>query len=165
MARLTLLLLLAPACEPPPPFDTSPDCPKDSQDSTTTALPSPSVRMAFPSSSETLAYCSWFPVVIEAENFTFSADHIEEPNVDNEGHYHLYDGDVYLFTGASEWTILPTSMALTPGRHALRVELASNDHQEIGISWITEITVDDSSTDDTGALNCIGGGTGSGPIY
>ena len=67
-------------------------------------------------------------VFVMVENFTFSAESVNQSNTPNEGHAHLYvDGEkvTRLYGTAYHLADLP------PGRHEVSVGLNANDHSDL----------------------------------
>jgi hypothetical protein len=66
---------------------------------------------------------------ITTENFLFTPEKVNQDNIANEGHAHIYVDGFKFSRVYSQWYHLKK---LTPGEHTLRITLNSNDHSLIG---------------------------------
>ena len=68
-----------------------------------------------------------------------SEEHMNQANVQGEGHLHLYvDGKQKAMIGKTGPLTLQN---LTAGTHEIKLELQQNDHKEINVEKILNITV------------------------
>ena len=71
-------------------------------------------------------------------NFELSLENVNKDKVENQGHIHLYvDGEKVAKIYDTEYVVKD----LTPGSHELRLELAHNDHDSVGIDETIKITI------------------------
>ena len=65
---------------------------------------------------------------IKPKNFHFAPAHINQPNVNNEGHSHLYIDGKMISRVYGNWYFINK---LQPGCHQVILTLNSNDHQQL----------------------------------
>ncbi|WNR44740.1 DUF6130 family protein [Paenibacillus roseipurpureus] len=78
-------------------------------------------------------------ITYQTANFKLSEVDMNKANVQGEGHLHLYvDGKMKTMTGKTGPLVLQN---LTPGTHEVKLELQQNDHKELNVEKILNITV------------------------
>jgi hypothetical protein len=113
----------------------------------------PSVRILFPQTRDDVTICPEFVMVVDVEGMEL-VDYRETPeHVEGQGHWHLFDSGDYVAAYVDDWALISLDNDGAVESHILTVELAQNDHTEIGVSATTEILV--------GPKDCIGGSAGS----
>ena len=66
----------------------------------------------------------------ELKNFELSFENVNKEKVNGQGHIHLYiDGDKVMKIYQQEYVW----QQLEPGTHEVRIELAHNDHEPVGV--------------------------------
>ncbi|MCK6501866.1 hypothetical protein L6R53_00435 [Myxococcota bacterium] len=114
-----------------------------------TGVAEPTVRILFPQTRDDVVICPEFVIVVDVEGMEL-VDFRENPdNVEGQGHWHLFDSGDYLAAYVDDWGLVTLENDGSVESHILTVELAQNDHTELGISATTEILV--------GPDDCIGG--------
>lgn len=98
---------------------------KHSQMDVSTLLNTPSVSLKVKRDE-----MSGWNIQIEAENFRFAPDHVNQHPVANEGHAHLYVDGKKITRLYGSWFYLTD---LSPGPHTLSVTLNANNHAELAL--------------------------------
>lgn len=70
-----------------------------------------------------------YNIRIDTENYIFNPESVNEENVQNEGHAHIYVNDKKIARLYGNWFHLSNDM-LQNGENAVKVTLNSNDHSE-----------------------------------
>jgi hypothetical protein len=97
----------------------------------------PSIRLLSPSPGA-IIYGNATALTVLVTNFTLSAAHVGQAPVAGEGHWHVFVDDVYSgFSATSSFDL--TGLAV--GDHTLKVELYNNDHSELGMDVVAQVTV------------------------
>lgn len=69
-------------------------------------------------------------IQLNTENFSFSPEHVNSRNINNEGHAHIYIDNKKVARVYSHWNYV---FDLEPGTHVIRATLNSNDHDRLTI--------------------------------
>ena len=67
-------------------------------------------------------------IYIDTENFKFTPEHVNQQNIENEGHAHLFVDGQKVARVYSNWFYL---YRLKPGTHSIGVSLNTNKHEEL----------------------------------
>jgi len=84
------------------------------------------------------------PVKVSVSKFNISAAHVGLPDVDREGHIHVMldgmnMGVLYNYYTSTSFTL--PGRAMTPGKHTLIFDLASNTHEDFG-NTVQKVEID-----------------------
>jgi len=130
-------------------------CAPPALDPSDTGAAQPSIEIRFPSSSETLHYCSTMIVVVDVLGFQLEPDALGDDAEAGHGHWHLLDGGVYVDSTGDPWTAVQGDLALADGRHFLTAELVNNDHQPLEPAVTSNLV----EFDVVEEVDCVGGTT------
>ncbi len=78
------------------------------------------------------------PITLDIQNISLNASAIGQGSVPGEGHYHIYLDGTWLRAAVELTNFLNDVSA---GLHTLRIELAENNHTELGVSDAANFTV------------------------
>jgi hypothetical protein len=102
-----------------------------------------SIKVLLPKNGQKIASID-IPVKVSVSNFTISAAHVGMADRDREGHIHVMldgmnMGVLYNFYTGTEFTL--PGRAMTPGKHTLIFDLASNTHEDFA-NTVQKVEID-----------------------
>ena len=103
----------------------------------------PAIRIISPTEGARITTTD-IPVQVDVSNFKLSAENVGLPDVDGEGHIHVMldgmnMGVLFNFYTTPTFTLLGD--AITPGRHSLTFDLATNTHMDME-ETVQHVTID-----------------------
>ena len=137
-------LLAATACAPPP-----------LSASDTAGADAPAIEILFPTSDESVRYCSSLIVVVGVHGIELAPESLGGDPLAGQGHWHRLDGGTYVVSTGDPGAAVEGDLALADSRHFFSAELVGNDHQSF-VPPVTSPLVEFEVQDGPG---CVGGAT------